>query len=138
MRTVTNKVNGPVVLHSVIANTILVASNTADSGNLIYSELAATGEDANTIKGCAISKIWYGGPNTAGWVVKRQEHGNPTVNTVVVVVKGTGVADYAGHGVSIDINAAHDITITPVGTGVTNCYIMLELKKITGDPDITV
>ena len=54
MRFIYNQNNGSVMLHTVIANTLVVCSNTADSGNLVYSEIAAEGEYANIIKGCVI------------------------------------------------------------------------------------
>jgi hypothetical protein len=40
MRTVSNKVFGSAVLHTVIANTIVTGSNTASVGSLLWSDLA--------------------------------------------------------------------------------------------------
>jgi hypothetical protein len=132
MRIIANQNNGPVQLHTVIANTIVVCSNTADSGNLVYSELATTGEYANVIKGCVITKICWGGPETAYWTVKRQDHFDENVNAIVGVFSGTGILNYGSTGQLQDDTPTYDIILTPNGTGSANSYIMLEVKKIYG------
>lgn len=132
MRFIYNQNNGSVMLHTVIANTLVVCSNTADSGNLVYSEIAAEGEYANIIKGCVITKVAWGGPSTAYWTVKRQDHFDENSNAIVGVFSGSGAINYGAQGMIQDDTTTYDLIFTPNGTGAANSYLMLEVKKVYG------
>jgi hypothetical protein len=129
MPIISNKKFGSVVFHTTVANTIVVMSNT---GAAITSNLSIGVEENDIIKGCYISQVWHGGPSTAYWTVKRQDHTNPNANAIVAVFNGTGHTKYNDKAMTIDFTPGYDIILTPVNAA--NVYIMLELKKITGVP----
>jgi hypothetical protein len=129
MPIITNKKYGSVIFHTTVANTIVVMSNT---GAGITSNLSIGVEENSIIKGCYISQVWHGGLSSSYWTVKRQDHTNPNANSIVGVFHGTGHTKYNDKAMTIDFTPGYDIILTPVGA--TNTYIMLELKKITGEP----
>lgn len=128
MPIISNKKYGSVIFHTSVANTIVVMSNT---GAGITSNLSIGVEENDIIKGCRITQVWYGGLPTSYWTLKRQDHVDPAQNSIVGVFNGTGHTKYDDKGMTIDFNTHHNIILTPVGA--TNTFIMLELKKITGD-----
>lgn len=111
MAVIHNKANTTFVAHFVANGSLTIAGNTSQSN------VALTGE---TLTGASIRKVFYGATaDTVSWTIKRGS------NTVAVFC-GTGVADFTGQGMGLDID--------PAGTLVANCsgtgYIMIECKKI--------
>lgn len=109
MATVANRRNASIVVHAV-ANTTW---NLAD---------LKVGTEA-TPTGIGVTQIWYGAPSngTTYWTVTRG------ANTIAVL-EGAGHLDFAGNGVSVNLDNAASVTVTL--NGGTTGFIMLELQKL--------
>lgn len=92
------------------------------AGNSSTSDIA-TGDEV--ITGCSITRAWCGSSsgNGAFWEVKRG------ANTVAVL-DSTAFMDYAGNGVTLDLDNTATLVANINGT-VLNATLILELKKIS-------
>lgn len=115
-----NKKNASIVIHAS-AN----SGNVIVVGNSTVSNIASGNE---IVTGAYISQIIAGSPsgNAAYWVIKRGAN-------VVSVVDSSAMIDYAGSGMSLNVDAAANVVIELVGT--TNGAIMIELQKQTSTSD---
>lgn len=107
-----NRKNTSAVIHLTANATITVAGNSSTSGIATSNEL---------ISGCTIVQAFSGTGNGAYWVVKRG------ANTVAVF-DSTGYYDYAGTGMTINVDTGATIVAELVGG--TDGYLMLEVQKI--------
>lgn len=105
---------------------ILFTSNTTltIAGNSSVSNIAMTGE---TVAGAAITRAWCGSSsgNGAYWSVARG------ANTVAVL-DSTAFIDYAGNGVTLDLDSTGTLVVT-INGGTLVGTLILELKKISAD-----
>lgn len=102
---------------------VLITSNSSltIAGNSSVSDIATGNE---VVAGCSVLRAWCGSSsgNGAYWTVKRG------ANTIAVL-DSTAFIDYAGNGVSINLDSNATLVANIQGADLTGSLI-LELKKI--------
>lgn len=108
-----NKKNLSVSVHVASANaTIVVAGNTSSSN-------IATGNE--TITGATITQVFWGVDGNGSIQLKRS-------GSLVAVYDSTGYYDYAGNGMSLNMNQTANVDVQFIGTA--NAYVFFELQKV--------
>lgn len=111
MAVLINKKGKSAVIHLTANATITVA------GNSSVSNVASVGEE---LTGATISQVWYGSSNSGHWVIKRG------ANTVMVLTQ-SGHMNFAGHSVSLNMDAGATLVAELVNTDTG--FITLEMSK---------
>lgn len=106
-----NKPGTSATVHLNAAGSIVVA------GNSSVSSIATGGE---VLTGAAVTQLFWG--CDAG-SIRLSRNGS-----VIGVYTGTGHADYAAAGLSINVAQTSNVDVTFVGTA--NGYVLVELQKI--------
>jgi hypothetical protein len=115
MAIIHNKANTTFVAHLVANAALTIVGNNSVSNVALGTEV---------LTGCTIRKVFYGATaDTVSWTIKRG------ANTVAVF-NGTGMADFTGEGMGLNIDPTATLVANCSGTG----YIMIECKKIGNMP----
>jgi len=113
-----NKKNLSAAVHLNANATIVVTGNsTAIVANSTISSIAISDEN---LTGATITQTFAGCDGTGHIRIERG-------GEVVAIYDSTGWYDYAGSGMSMNVNKTANVNVTFVGS--SNCYVFFELQK---------
>lgn len=110
MAILSNKLNGPVVIHTVANSTLTIAGNNSVSNVATSTEV---------LTGAVVKKVMYGS-DAGHWSIKRG------ANTILVLT-GTGVMDFASINSPISVDSTGTLVMTLNGSA--NGFLVVELSK---------